>query len=329
VRLPRSVFLALMLGAALFAALLLREGVQAVAGGFTRAGWWIALITLFHVLPLLFDGAAITVLLPASPGCALSIRRVFLGALSRWIGESVNTLLPAAQVGGALAMARALVLRGERLADAGAAVAGSQIQQVFAQIPFTLFSCALLLAGVPDRRLGVALGVLVLLAAIATAIWLRLQHHDLFSALTGRLLKPFKPQLRQRLIERAARLDHALAGIHRRKDLLAASLLLSMAGWFAGGGEVWLAFYALGRPVTAAQSLGIESAAQAARALAFMIPGGLGVQEGGVLLVTGMLGIPSSLALSSSLLKRAREILLAVPGLLVWRILEHRKPLKI
>jgi uncharacterized membrane protein YbhN (UPF0104 family) len=48
-----------------------------------------------------------------------------------------------------------------------------------------------------------------------------------------------------------------------------------------------------------------------------MIPGSLGVQEGGYLLLAPLVGLPPDAALALSLAKRAREILLGLPGLLV------------
>ena len=55
-----------------------------------------------------------------------------------------------------------------------------------------------------------------------------------------------------------------------------------------------------------------------------MIPGGLGVQEGGYLMVGNMLGIPPEASLALSLSRRARELAFGVPALLVWPALEGR-----
>ena len=57
----------------------------------------------------------------------------------------------------------------------------------------------------------------------------------------------------------------------------------------------------------------------AIRTGAFAIPGGLGVQEGGSVLVGAVLGIPAPVALALALARRVREFLLGVPGLLAWQ----------
>jgi uncharacterized membrane protein YbhN (UPF0104 family) len=69
-------------------------------------------------------------------------------------------------------------------------------------------------------------------------------------------------------------------------------------------------------PVSWFNALLLESLGQAIRGAAFAIPGALGVQEGGYLLLAPLAGLPPDTALALSLAKRAREMLLGIPGLL-------------
>ena len=57
------------------------------------------------------------------------------------------------------------------------------------------------------------------------------------------------------------------------------------------------------------------------RALGFAVPGALGVQEAGNILVCGWVGIGPQVAIELSLLKRIREVALGIPGLLAWQFL--------
>lgn len=68
----------------------------------------------------------------------------------------------------------------------------------------------------------------------------------------------------------------------------------------------------------------LECLGQAVRSAAFAVPGALGVQEGGYLLFSVSIGIAPEIGLALSLIKRVRELLLGLPGLLVWQILEGR-----
>ena len=67
-------------------------------------------------------------------------------------------------------------------------------------------------------------------------------------------------------------------------------------------------------PVSWSDALVLESLGQAIRGAAFAIPGSLGVQEGGYLLLAPLAGLPPEAALALSLAKRAREVLLGRAG---------------
>ena len=58
------------------------------------------------------------------------------------------------------------------------------------------------------------------------------------------------------------------------------------------------------------------------RSAGFLIPGGLGVQEGGILASGVWLGLAPEVVLAAALLKRARELLYGVPGLIAWSYLD-------
>ena len=62
---------------------------------------------------------------------------------------------------------------------------------------------------------------------------------------------------------------------------------------------------------------------QAIRGAAFAVPGALGVQEGGYVLLASLVGLPSHAGLALSLGKRTREILLGLPGLLYLHLSER------
>ncbi len=75
----------------------------------------------------------------------------------------------------------------------------------------------------------------------------------------------------------------------------------------------------LGAETGLAEALVIESLGQTVRNAAFVVPGGLGVQEGGFVLICALFGIPPEQAIALSLIRRVRDIILGVPGLVAWR----------
>jgi uncharacterized membrane protein YbhN (UPF0104 family) len=102
-----------------------------------------------------------------------------------------------------------------------------------------------------------------------------------------------------------------------------ASFALSLIGWLVGTVEVYWILQLLRSSVSWADALILESLGQAIRGAAFAIPGSLGVQEGGYLLLAPFAGLPPDVALALSLAKRAREVLLGLPGLLYLHLSER------
>src|SRR5207244_10643275 len=92
-----------------------------------------------------------------------------------------------------------------------------------------------------------------------------------------------------------------------------------------GSGEIWLALWALDLPASVVNALILQSTVLTIRSAAFAVPAGLGVQEGGYLVVGNLLGIPGEGAFALSLVARAREIGLGVPGLITWQFIEARR----
>ena len=69
----------------------------------------------------------------------------------------------------------------------------------------------------------------------------------------------------------------------------------------------------------------LEGLTQALRHLAFIVPAGLGVQEGALVFFGHALGVSTELALAVSAVKRLREVLCGVPPLLWWQWSETRR----
>ncbi len=308
----RTAFALLAAGAALFVALIAWQGAGPVMATLAVAGWGLVVVAAFHLLPLALDAGAISVLLDRhAPGASL---------LARWLGESVNSLLPAGQVGGPVAMARSLVVDGTPEDEAAAAVTVATTMQTFAQVAFAIGGIALFGAfGGGDGAAALRTTILVAvgcLALMALGFWWA-QRRGLFGGSARLMAKLASRRDWSSLTTRAQAVDTALAGMYRDRRKVAATFSLSLVGWIVGTGEVWLALQFLGHPVDWADALLLESVGQAFRGAAFAIPGALGVQEGGYLLLAPLVGLSPATALALSLAKRARELALGLPGIVV------------
>lgn len=310
----RTTAILLSLGAAIFIALLAWQGAGAVMGALASAGWGLALVAAFHLFPLVIDAAAIAVLIAPPASFADALR-------ARWAGESVNSLLPAGQIGGPVLMARHLAQRGTPMPDAAAAMTVSTTMQSAAQIAFALvgltafaaFSTESSAAATHALHLA-ALGASAVLA-VALAAFYYVQQRGLFGRFSRLVGKFFGPHGALASAAHADEIDEAVRKLYRSRDRIAATFALSFAGWAIGIGEVWLALAFIGHPVNWLDALLLESVGQAIRGAAFAIPGSLGAQEGGYLLLAPVVGLPPDAALALSLAKRARELALGLPGM--------------
>ena len=80
----------------------------------------------------------------------------------------------------------------------------------------------------------------------------------------------------------------------------------------------------LGHPVSLADALVIEALAQALRNVGFLLPGALAVQEGAIIGAAALVGVPPGAALAVALIRRSREVVFSIPGLIAWQRAEIR-----
>jgi putative membrane protein len=307
-------------GVLLFIGVLVSQGLPAVMATLALAGWGLLLVASFHLLPLVLDAGAIRVLF--DEGAARGSLKDAL--LARWAGESANSLMPAGQIGGPVLMARHLAQRGLALPEAVAAITVSTTLQTFAQIAFALLGVALLGAQASHLSQS-ALRASSLIASVLLALqvggfyWI--QRRGFFSKLMRAVNRYAGHRFAgkrdwSQWMSQAEAIDQAVQRTYGRAGPVAASFLWSSVGWLVGTGEVFLILQLIHHPVGWIDALLLESLGQAIRGAAFAIPGALGVQEGGYLLLAPLAGLPPDAALALSLAKRARELLLGLPGLL-------------
>jgi putative membrane protein len=311
----RSAQVGLAVGIALLAAAFAWTGIGDVAEALRKAGWGILAIALFHFPPMWADALGWRRLLPPK---ARPSRRAMLGA--RWIGESINDLLPVFQMGGNVVKARLIAGRGVPLSRAGASVVIDVTLVVLTQIIFTFFGLGLFSSVLGGGRPLLIVIVGTSLMGILLGGFYFVQRRGFFGFVVRISRRLFGAAGQKTLSDGAAAIDDEVKCLYRNRPALLASGCWHMTAWFLGVAEVWFALDLLGHPVDIGTALLFESLGQAIRTGAFAVPGGIGIQEGGYLLVGTALGIEPGVALALSLARRVRELLLGLPGLAVWQI---------
>jgi putative membrane protein len=302
-------------GIAVIAMLLAHYGAGEILLAVAATGWGLLIVTAFHLVPMALDTFAWSVLLPRgqSPGFARLLAM-------RWVGESVNFLVPSAQVGGDIVRAHLLRRAGIPGSTAAASVLVNLTLMVVTLFVFCLAGAGGLLAYLQPAGGSIALPGLVLLAVCMTFAFVALQRAGICGALAGLAARLLPARDLSGLSAGAGRLDEALRESWRRLGRVGTSAGLSLAAWFAGSGEIWLILYFLGHPVGWFEAFLLECLFQAVRNGAFFVPGAVGIQEAGAVLFGGLFGLAPESSLALSLLKRSRELLLGVPGVLAWQL---------
>lgn len=315
-----SAFIAAMLGLTLAIALIVWQGIGSVAAALASAGWGLLAVTAWYLVPMWLDAAGWRPLFPeGSRPSTLRLIQI------RWIRDGINRLLPVAQVGGDLASARMLMRDGVSGAAAGASIVLDVTLALVSQLLFTLCGIAvLLMVSEADAVLYGSLAALAFGILIVTA-FIVVQLRGMFEVFVRWISGLSGGRERwMATVGGAARMDTAIRELYSRQRDLAVATSWRFLAWLAGVGEVWLALYFLGHPVTLVEALMLESLGQAIKNLAFTIPGALGVQEGGFMLLVTLLGIPPQVGLSLSLVKRVRQLLLGVPAVIAFQVSEGR-----
>jgi putative membrane protein len=312
-----------LVGLGLLGAVVYRSSPAAIAAALTGGGLPLLVASIYRLVPLTFNTLSWRALLPhkGRPRFRTLLRL-------RWIGESLNALLPlpVVQVGGDLARARLLTVGGMSGAQATAAMVADLTVSAATQVLFTLLGVAALALAAPSHervRTGsiVAAAVFTTASAIALVGVARMGVRRMVAALPQRGRSgPFVA----RLAAGAAEVDRALSSLIARKGDLVRACAWHTAAWLGNAGETWLILALLGHPVSFAAALAIESLSACARGAAFVVPSGLGVQEGAIVLVAALFGIGAPEALALAIVKRGRELLVGLPAMLAWWMSEHR-----
>jgi putative membrane protein len=314
-----------IVGLALATALIVRQGADVVVAAVLAAGWGLIAVVAVEALPLTIDSLAWRLMIPAG-----SRPRPGVMVWARWIRTSVSQLLPVAQVGGDAIGARMLHLRGVPGQLAGAATVVDLTLAAATQLLYTLAGLALLWAHTGDDGLAtdVLAGSGLLLLGLGGFVIA--QRNGLFRFLARRLHAVSGGFVA--LVGDAERLDQAVRAVYRRPGDMARNAALQLFAWVAGTLEVWLALTFIGHPVSLAEAYILQSLSRAVRSAAFVVPGGLGIQEGGLMVLAGVLGLSPEIGLALALIKRVRELAFGVPGLIAWqaaeghRLLRRRRP---
>jgi putative membrane protein len=292
-------------------------GAGQVGEAMVGAGWTsVLLVLLARVVAVGGAGVGWWLLFPRDIRPPVSIC-----ALLRFVREGANALLPLAQVGGDFIGARCLALRGVRGAIAAASVIVDVLMQAATQLVFAIVGLVLLVAMGGNEVVAwpIAIGIAVAIPALAGFFMIQGERGQ---ALVRKALSFFAGDRNWLVFGAIDDLFARLDAFYSNRGGLVRSGLWHLGVWFLGATEVWIVLHFMGHPVTYEQAVIIESLMHAVRGAAFAVPGALGAQEGGLIVLCAIFGVPPEAALALSLVKRIPDLVIGIPGLIAWQAME-------
>ena len=246
------------------------------------------------------------------------------------IGEAVNNATPLGSVGGE--PVKALLLRkylGVPLRDGAASLVLAKTCVMVGLVLFLSTGFALMLASerLPGpMKLVAGLGLIGF--ALAIALLVAVQRFQLASRVGGWIgrgwLKGGGERLR-RWLDALNDMDRQLQAFYSSYiDRFFTAVLFSTGNWLLGAVELMVVMELFGRPIPFADAIAVEALAQLVRAGTFFIPLSLGAQEGTFMLALGAITGAPALGLAVAFVRRARELLWLLLGLLMFWLVAGR-----
>ena len=318
--LPVKLVIVAALGLCLALYLVAYVGFGAVVSAAVAVGWGgFALLCLYGLAQFPLLGYAWHVLLPAPRA------RIRIFVWGRMVRDAAAEALPFSPLGGMVLGARAASLQGVPAPSVFASTIVDVTAEMLAQIAFIALGLAILITRAPQSSSAASLTkislIALVLAVAAGGVFLALQRfgHRLTLTLAQRLLP--------RAVASTAAVGEELDRIYASPSRVAASAAIHLLAWIASAVGSWIAFRLIGVQIDLAPVIAIESLVSAAKSAAVIVPNAFGVQEATYAALAPVFGVGAPFGLALSLLKRARDLALAVPILVASHAMEGRQAL--
>lgn len=237
----------------------------------------------------------------------------------RMAGESINVTTPSAYVGGEPMKAYLLKRYGVPMVEGLASVITAKTTMTIAQILFILLGMGLafwILGSSEYHLLAMLMSIGLLLFGVV--LFLVVQRYGISSGLLYllrlcRIRIGFLEARESKLLE----LDQVIRDFytHRRRTFLLATGTFFL-GWMTETLEVYAILYYLGVEVDLLVSVSIAALTVLIKGGTFFIPGSVGAQEGGYVLLLLGYGYTDVAGITFALIRRLREVLWIIVGLI-------------
>jgi uncharacterized protein (TIRG00374 family) len=238
--------------------------------------------------------------------------------MTRMAGEAVNYTTPGLYLGGEPMKAYLLSRHQVPLVDGMASVVTAKTTMTFAEVTFIMIGIglsAVLLVHSGDLLITSLVGLGLL--GFGVGLFVTVQRFGLFVSLL-RVLERLGVRIAWLRVRehRLQALDDAIRDFYvRDRRGFMFSFLAFFAGWLVGAAEVYLILYFLGLPVDWPTAIALEALAVFAKGGTAFIPGSVGGQEAGTVLLFVAFGYTEAAGVTFAIVRRIREIVWIAFGL--------------
>lgn len=310
-------FLYLLVGLAILAVVAGNIDLAEVVARVAQVGWGMGVILGIYFLAFAIDSFTWQMALVSVPLDAVWLYRTWK---ARMVGEVFNSVIPAGGMGGE--PVKAVLLKkyygvGYR-EGAASLILGKTINMIslaiFLAAGFTLMWAS---PAMPTSYKVVAvmgLGAFVLGIVLFYAI-----QRFKVTSITGAWIGRWRPAGRiNDILHHIRDMDERLVEFYtRHRGRFAGAVALALVNWLLGVLEIFYTMAFLGHPVSLADAWIIEAAAQLVRTGTFFIPASIGAQEGIFVVIGSVMTGSPALGGAVAVVRRFREILWILWGLLV------------
>jgi uncharacterized protein (TIRG00374 family) len=308
--------LALAVGLGLLIWFIRRAESGEILAAFSRLGWLAPLILIPYGLVYLADTRGWQLAFGAKARHCLPFPTLLR---IRWAGEAVNNVIPSAYVGGEALKVYLLNRRGVEVAIGATSVVAGKTAQTIGHIVFlSIAAGALAIAAAGESHVQHAAFAVIgaLVVGVTGLLWL--QKVGPFSGAL-RLVEKCGLRLKsvRKKMERLRLIDERILEFYREdRNYFCLSIALYFAGWILGTVEVLVIAALLGESLQISQAIVMEAFVGIAKVSGIVVPGALGFQESGIVLLCRAVAVPDSFAFAYAILRRGREVVFAIIGLL-------------
>ena len=288
-----------MRGGKLISAVLVLAGLGLITGLVIYFGAGDVLRALTSVRPSGFL-AYVAAQLVITFGLALSWRILLRGRMrgsvrllvwGRLVRDATGEFLPFSQVGGYVLGARVIALGGVNPTDAAASTLADVTTEFLSEIAFIGIGLALLARGSPANFMVLPVGLGLCVAVLMGVGLVVVQRGGSFWF--RRMMLRIAGRAAKSAVLGMGRLQTSLDIVYAEPWRLALAAALHLACWFGTATASFVGFRALNVPISFVHALIIESLLHAIMAVAFFIPGRVGIQEAAYTVLAGIFRDPA------------------------------------